>query len=410
MKNKNFFSSFCASVSENKNCSTVFCVIFLIYVLFNFSLSATLFFMRFPESYTWTELFINYEGGFIRRGLIGEIVYILSNYIDTRIAVFFLFLFMYCLFVFFSIKLLNRGLDCFSLLFVIISPGLLFFFTQDRDMFCRKDIFFETGFILQFFILTLKDKKTLSLFIYITLIYIFCLLVHESTIFYSILPFSILLKKAHDENKFYHYLILLCILYVASAWYICSFSGDNIQKESIILSWSKFFNIEHELALKYIGKSLLFQFNQVKSYFSITILYYYLFALILTSFPAIYIIKKYNVVSLVYKYFNFRLGKICVFWGFIAPWTISILAIDYGRHIHSATLNIIAFATTLLILTNKQKQNLSPSFFHKKLFFIFLILFTFGWKLWHYAIHGNIITLSFPFRIIFLGWADSISV
>ena len=394
--------------SKKDNYGTVFFACFFFYVLFNFSLSSVLFFMHYPESYTWTELFINYEGGFIRRGLIGEIIYLLSFFIDTKFAVLLIFLPIYFLFVNYSVKLFKRGLDFYSFLIIIISPGLLFFFTQDRDMLCRKDIFFETGFIMQFLILS-SNTKFVKTLISIILIHIFCLLVHESTIFYSILPFSILLEKAYSEKRFLYCLSVLFVIYIASVWYIFSFSGNIFQKELIIASWSKYFTIHNELALKYLGKPLSFQINQVREYFSATILLYYLLALILTAGPVVFIIKRMNALSVIANYFKFPLCKIFIFSGFIVPWSISLLAVDYGRHIHTATLNIIAFVATIFILANKE-QKYTFSININKYLMIAILVFAFGWKLWHYASDGNIVTLSFPIRILLLGWTKSLSV
>ena len=157
-------------ISHNKQINIVLFV-FSLYTIFNFCVSFFLFFSHYPENYNWTELFINYQGGFIRRGFIGEILFQSAKYIDIRLTTASIFIVSYIAFVFVSMKFFKKTCDTTSFLLIVLSPGLLFFFAQDRYMFCRKDVFFELGFILQFYILSSKNIGLRATFIYILFIY-----------------------------------------------------------------------------------------------------------------------------------------------------------------------------------------------------------------------------------------------
>jgi hypothetical protein len=51
--------------------------------LFALAQAGYLLFSHFPLSYTWTELMINYQGGFVRRGLLGELAFQLNPFIEA---------------------------------------------------------------------------------------------------------------------------------------------------------------------------------------------------------------------------------------------------------------------------------------------------------------------------------------
>ncbi len=391
----------------------IFIAFFLLYYFFNICISCFLFFSHYPENYNWTELFINYQGGLIRRGFIGEILFQLAPFFDIRISTAIIFFIIYISFLFYSLKLFKSSYDIISLLFVIVCPGLLLFFTQDREMLCRKDIFYETWIVLHCLFISYKDTNTTNCLILSVFACFLCLLIHESTIFYTILPFAIVLERAYREKKFMPVFLLLCLFALASGWYIFSFSGTTEQKNLIIASWTPWFSLPAERALQFIGKPLSFQINQVQDFVSYRVVFYFVIAFILTAFPCVYILIVHNIIQRIKKFFTFPGNRIVLFFGFLAPWVLPAIAIDHGRHIHTAIFYFLSFFSSIIILTGgveHKKINKSLKIFHKKFFWIFIISFAFSWKLWHYAEHGNIVTFSFPIRALLIGWIESLDV
>ena len=68
------------SYKKNKIVFVYFIYIILAYILFLVAHSE-----QFPSKYVFTDWLINYEGGFIRRGLMGQISYELSNLTSFKI-------------------------------------------------------------------------------------------------------------------------------------------------------------------------------------------------------------------------------------------------------------------------------------------------------------------------------------
>ncbi len=395
---------------QRKTCA-IFQSLFLFYVAINLAISSYLFFIQnFPDNYAWTELFINYKGGFIRRGLIGQILFFLSYITDTRIATALLFLPFYVFFIKFSLELFCKNCDNISLILIIVSPGLFFFFTQDQRMLCKKDLYYELGFIIQFLLLLRKDIKLHNLFIFLIIIYFICTLIHESTVFYSILPFSVFLEKANKEKQFFRYFCILVVLVVISIIYLITFSGTVAQSKQIFSSWLRFFPLSEVGAIRYIGMPLSIKLAEEKIYYNSITLIYICLGMLLTALPLVCYIVRTHALYRVKIFFESNFNRLIVFFGFIVPWILPFIAIDFGRHIHTAIFNQLAFVAAVISLTggigeikNNQKLHFS------KTAWIAIFVYAFGWKLWHFAACGNIVTFSFPIRIFTVGWLSSLN-
>ena len=58
---------------------------YFIYLLFGIYIYSILQINEFPQKYVFTEWLINYQGGFIRRGLLGELIFNLSTALNLEI-------------------------------------------------------------------------------------------------------------------------------------------------------------------------------------------------------------------------------------------------------------------------------------------------------------------------------------
>ncbi|WP_300923524.1 hypothetical protein, partial [uncultured Desulfovibrio sp.] len=127
----------------------------LVFIFYSFFLvkNAIKLYRYFPTYSIWNELFNSYAGGFVRRGLIGEILYVFSGLgIDIRILVPIVVVIFNVLFVFFCIKFLRKKVDTVFALFISCSPGIFFFAFFDPGVLARKDGIVAASFILLFFI------------------------------------------------------------------------------------------------------------------------------------------------------------------------------------------------------------------------------------------------------------------
>ncbi len=155
----------------------------------------------FLDIHPWAfqELLINYQGGFVRRGFIGNLIYLFDNdgvLFDT------LYILVFINFLIFVI-LINLNLSNLSnlqkLLFHI-SIFAPFSITLFGDYYARKEIF-----ILNFYLAILffyKKKKVKQLIVSIFLVGPLCLLIHEGIAFFLLFPFLIhLLKKIKTSKR-----------------------------------------------------------------------------------------------------------------------------------------------------------------------------------------------------------------
>ncbi len=405
----NYYCDFQAP--KNKKIFMIFLFVFVVYTLANITISSVLFFVyNYPDSYSWTELYINYEGGLIRRGLLGQILFCCAHVLGVKASTILIFSPAYVIFIVLSIHFFYKNVDILTMILIVASPGLLFFFTQDRCMLCRKDIFYELGFIIQFSLLTIKRINTVMLFIFMITIYVICFLIHESTIFYAVLPFAIFLERAYNEKKFFVYFIVLCIVACCSLWFLVSFPGTIEQRHDIINAWSQFFTLSTDGALRYIGKSMSVKLSEEQFFYTASAWRYFIAGLILTSFPVFYYAFKINIITRLKKLFLLKFNLFIVVLGCTIPWVLPFIAVDFGRHIHTGSYYTISFFATVVALTGGlDKKCHHRSINISSMLWILLFIYVFGWKLWHYADYAHILSFSFPIRAPLVGWLPSLN-
>ena len=173
----------------------------------------------FPNSYTWSELFIKYtDNTYIRRGLIGSILYSLAAYVDIHILWVIFVTAIHIIFFFFVYNFFKPVLTPFFITAFIFSPGIFSFIVRDKYIYGRKDIFFLLLISLMIFLLVKKciNKNNSKINNYITyslilLCYILSFMIHEMTIFFVIAP-AILFIKCDRNNSISSILIVSFIL------------------------------------------------------------------------------------------------------------------------------------------------------------------------------------------------------
>ena len=156
------------------------------------------------DAWQFGEWLINYQNGFVRRGLIGETIYLFSNLFNNNIKVsFFIILSIFVLFYYFLNFQLTKSLKLnFINYIIILSPLFYLFFIVISKVGIKKEILLYIFYIYYLLQLTKKnynlDKNWKFIFIFPLL-----LLVHEGIYFY--LPYVILpllfIVKRKDLNK-----------------------------------------------------------------------------------------------------------------------------------------------------------------------------------------------------------------
>jgi len=149
------------------------------------------------ESWNITEFLINYQGGFVRRGLLGEILLNIYNFSGLSPYVLILLLCLaayFLLLVFFIKSFLKSGYSIFILPFVFFLGNPVI-----NDFWLRKDILITLIFIS---IIYFSTKKSNLYLILVNLLFMTGLLIHESIGFFCFpILLLILAGRKHFSDK-----------------------------------------------------------------------------------------------------------------------------------------------------------------------------------------------------------------
>ena len=162
------------------------------------------------KDYSFNELFVNYQAGFIRRGLLGEISWQFHNLFLIRPIFFFsnLFLFNYLLQIFLFFYLLRKFVvSKFIFILVFFSPSLLLFHIYSPDLYFLKDSLIKSVLLLHAFIFYstfVVNKEEKRYFNYLKFLIIpilfFVILTHEYQVFSLSLHFLISLGAIQKKK------------------------------------------------------------------------------------------------------------------------------------------------------------------------------------------------------------------
>ena len=95
------------------------------------------------NAYSFNELFINYQAGFVRRGLLGEIFWQIHKYnnIDPKLFFGYFFYFLYLIKIILLYLILKKKNNSQLLyIFIFFSPTLILFSIYDPKVYFVKDI------------------------------------------------------------------------------------------------------------------------------------------------------------------------------------------------------------------------------------------------------------------------------
>jgi hypothetical protein len=149
------------------------------------------------DDYGITEWLINYQGGFVRRGLVGEILFFIWNKFSIKANYLAIFLSSIC-YVFLLVYLIKKVKNKFpkELIISCVLMGMPIF----SQFFVRKDILGIIFLIICLKILDLKLNKFLH-FVFVNLVAILSLLSHEAFFFYAIVPLIFFYYNCKTNNK-----------------------------------------------------------------------------------------------------------------------------------------------------------------------------------------------------------------
>ena len=312
------------SYKKNKIVFVYFIYIILAYILFLVALSE-----QFPSKYVFTDWLINYEGGFIRRGLMGQISYELSNLTSLKIKNIILFfqIVAYLIYILIFIYLFSKIKINFFWLLLIFSSISFLYPIGELEALGRKDIFV----LLFFLVFTITKTSNLNnLFFYFFIYFGVSCLIHEITFFYIYYYFLIIYFKCKIQlkkiiNLKYYFLTLI---FVTILIYLNLYVSQQAQPQGIFNSYNeKDIIITGDFgAFTWLSKSLkehiLININRI----SLIGIARYVFILGINILPIIYFIKikkKFSKIKINFK----KMILILI----LLSLPTYILAMDWGR-------------------------------------------------------------------------------
>ena len=183
-----------------------------LFVLFTISI-ASVFLMDLFTSWSFTswqisEFLINYQGGFVRRGLTGEILFILVKYTGLNVVwIIKILSVVCCAFVcgFFIRSFLIKGYTLYILPLCFFCGGIIF-----SQVWIRKDFLMFCFFIPILLIYTQKNIPSWIKWAIINILAILMILTHEVSAFFTLPLLFVLLYS--DNNKQGKRFFLSCVV------------------------------------------------------------------------------------------------------------------------------------------------------------------------------------------------------
>ena len=365
-----------------------FFIIFL--VSFAFLFQAGKFYTFYLEYYHWQygDWLINYQGGFIRRGLIGELfysIYKLTN-IKLDLIIFTSVILFYLLFSLILIKSSRYFVKSKLDYLLFLSPGFFLYPVMNSEIIGRKDIILVLVVgIFVFF----KDifRKNLN-YIIVILSIIFLTLSHSGFLFYSqyliaIYFFSqIKINKKIENWKFAVYIVLILGIGIL----VNLFSGNETQVIKICNSVSSFSqdNCTNSGQIGWLINNMSNYLYEKIEFGLFTLINQFIIYLISFCFIFIFLFKKIENSKFIISFKNIKnLKPIKLFIILILiSLPIFILGRDWGRYIYlsyscSIFLYIFLLKNNLIVLNRLN----TPKFFKKKIIFLFFVfIYSFFWS------------------------------
>ena len=163
------------------------------------------------------EWVINYQGGFTRRGFLGEIIFQISQFFDFQLRKTFLLLqiFIYLFYFYFIYVFFKKINYNYFFAIAIFSPLFFIFSLAELEALGRKDILMFLVFIVNFLIY-LEFRNINYNYIYFIITFPVVFLTHEIYIIYVVyfLAFFIMIEKKLNLIFFIKFFLILFVIFL----------------------------------------------------------------------------------------------------------------------------------------------------------------------------------------------------
>jgi hypothetical protein len=375
---------------------------FFLFLIIFVTISQIVKFYSFYEEYSawqYADWIINYQGGFIRRGFIGEILYniyyLFGVDLDFLVLIFVNLLFLSCsIFLFKSLEIIKK--NQLNIL-IFLSPGFFLYPLMNSEIIGRKDILMIFSMSLIVFFEN-KLKNFFLLFLIIFLI-IFTSLSHSAFLFYSpyiiIVYYFILLRRESNLILFY---LIAAISTIIFCFILIFLNQGNLNQVNEICESIKDFITESCSSygqISWLANNskvyLVEKFSLKQGFFKIFLVYFLSFFLV-NIFLAIKLFKSnFNFSNKSLNNVNPLTPFLILF---VLTFPVYILGLDWGRYIH------ISYSCSFFILYYLLNNELIISNYSLKiknsLLVLIIFFYSFMWTFPFYNAENFKFTLKKP--------------
>ncbi len=355
--------------------------IYFLYLFIGFTIYLTLHVSEFPYKYVFTDWLINYEGGFIRRGLLGQICFYISNVfnLDFKYVVLIFQILIYFIYFLLFFYLFSKIKINFFWILIIFSPIAFLYPLSELMSLGRKDVFVISTF-LAFVIINQKSiNSILCSFIIFFGISVF---IHEITFFYLFhylfviyLKNKLLVKK---KINILHYLAIF--IFLLFLLYLNLYQSNFAELNIIINSYNYEDITVNSGAFSWLSPSFNQIFFNTLSKIDIISVIRYLFIFLINTAPFFYFINFKESNDL--KFLTTKNFFIVIFFLSVPMY---LLIFDWGRVIYinfNFFIIILAFCFLLNLIDLKYLEvkinNLNKKI---KIFFFIIVCMSFSPKI-----------------------------
>ena len=363
-------------------------ILFYLITLLLFSYFFLYFKHQVGNDSTVSEWLINYEGGFTRRGVIGQGTVYLSRIFDTELRwTIFLSQSFFCTFYFFLLWCLLKNLETNKIINLsIFTPIFILYPVAEIEVLARKEIIVFTFFLIYLLIPANHKLKQLSLILFS----FFSVLVWEPIIFFFPLIFLYLIieNKIEKFNWNFFKLILLMVPSILLVFYIATnpLSKDEWEIMASVLKNEFGERCYMSCGLLKTKSTILHQFQGNVGKYSFEIILRYTLIILIGFYP-ISLLLRNSITN------NKKLVFLRNFKNLLLPFCIAIspvillfaMGYDWGRWVN---ISYVIVALIVFSLLNNKKVMLNTTLLKQNLlyklkgktFVIFFIIFCFGWN------------------------------
>ncbi len=286
----------------------------------------------FPWRYVFTDWIINYEGGYIRRGLLGEVSINLSNFLNLNIKYIFLLMHssIYLIFHLLFYKFFHQFTKNYVFCIFCFSPLVFLYPIATFEAFARKEIFYITFFLLNCFLLIKINNRNITFFS-TNLLVILSYLIHESSLFFLIFfyfSYFIFLKKNNYKIRLSEISFIIIVYSILLYLLTLPVTDEKISKMIVLVNQNFFEITEYSGAISWLQRSAssAFMFIESNDISTRDVLQNFLLLHFLIIF--LYLLYINNFFKL-QKYFF-----ILTVFTFLSPLVLFLVGNDWGRFVY----------------------------------------------------------------------------